>query len=325
MSKPKVLFVLPIHEEAMQLMAEEAEVIMAESTEEDYLAEKVVDVDAIMVRGVVPITAKIINAAKKCKVIGRHGVGCDNIDVAQATAAGIPVIYCPGANTNSVAEHTASLMLAVAKQVRSSDEALRRDGNYDCRLKIQTVELREKTLGLVGLGNIGRTFASICQHGFGMNIIAYDPYVNMETVQAAGLAVKLTDSLEELLQAADFVSLHAPAMPETYKMIGKRELQLMKKTAFLINAARGSLVDENALFAALKEGEIAGAGLDVFDPEPPAADNPLYTLPNVVVTPHTAANGDQALRNMAFMAVKGTLQVLKGERPANVFNPEVWQ
>ena len=322
MTRPKVLFALPILQEAMDKLAEEADIIMAESVDEDYMAEAAAEVDAILVRGVVKITEKVIRSAKNLKVIARHGVGCDSIDVAVATELGIPVVYSPGSNTNSVAEHALALLLAVAKQLRQSDIALR-GGNYDSRLKTRTVELQGKTLGVVGLGNIGRRFILICQNGFGMKVVGYDPYVDKKALAEAGLKVEVVDSLADVLQEADFVSLHAPSLPDTYKIMGREQFARMKESAFFINAARGPLVDEDALYEALQKGEIAGAGIDVFDPEPPAKDNPLFQLPNVVVTPHTAANGDQALRNMAFMAVNNMLQVLRGEEPVNVFNREV--
>ncbi|MGI6574860.1 MAG: hydroxyacid dehydrogenase [bacterium] len=323
MAKPKVLFIQPIHEDGMDRMAQVAEIIMAERVDEDYVAKAAADVDAIIVR-VSPITEKIIKAAKNLKVIGRHGVGYDNIDIAAATAAGVPVVYAPGTNTNAVAEQAIALMFALAKHLVPAHEALKQNGDYGYRLRVRSCELKGKTLGLVGLGNIGRRVAAFCQLGFGMKVVGTDPFLNEEAIKAAGLEIEVTD-LDGVLQAADFVSLHAPAKPDTYKIIGKRELKLMKKTAYLINTARGPLVDEAALLEALQEGEIAGAGLDVFDPEPPQGDNPIFQLPNVVVTPHMAAHSNESLSVMALTVVENVIQVLNGERPKDFVNPEVWE
>lgn len=320
----KVLLTQPIHPDAIARLREEAEVVIAESTEESVVKKAIKDADGAIVR-VSPFTRAIIESGDKLKVIGRHGVGLDNIDVKAATEHNIPVVYAPGSNTNAVAEHAVTLMLALAKKLLQAHTALSRRGDYQCRLTIRTGEIKDKVVGIVGLGQIGRRVAAICQHGFGAKLITYDPYLSQETLQSSGLKVKVVAKLDDLLQEADFVSLHAPATPDNLKLIGTRELALMKKSAFLINTGRGELVDEEALYQALTQGIISGAGLDVFDPEPPEQGNPLFGLPNVVVTPHMAAHSEEGLRMMAMMAAEQVLQVLRGERPPHLANPQIWE
>jgi D-3-phosphoglycerate dehydrogenase len=319
----KVLLVQPIHADAVARLKEEAEVVIAEKTAEDFVKQAVKDCDGIIVR-VTLLTRGIMEAGERLKVIGRHGVGLDNIDVEAATELQIPVVYGPGSNTNAVAEHAVALMLALMKLIIPSHEATTKLNDYKIRLTTRTREVKDKVIGVVGLGQIGRRFATICQNGLGVKIIGYDPYLSQEALQAAGLNVELYENVDDLLKAADIVSLHAPATDDNYQMINARTLALMKKTAYLINTGRGTLVDEAALYQALVNGQIAGAAIDVFDPEPPLADNPLFALPNVVVTPHTAAHSEEGLRMMAMMAAEQVLQVLRNERPPHLANPQIW-
>lgn len=321
----RVLLTQPINPAGIKIITDAGfDVVIADKTDEDYLVQKVKDFDAIIVRSS-PLTGRTIKAAEKCIVIGKHGVGFDNIDVKTATDCKIPVVYAPGSNSNAVAEHTVAIMLALAKHLWEGNVQLRNYGNYNYRLKVIASELKDKTLGLVGLGNIGRRVATICQKGFGMKIIGIDPYISSELLEKEGLEVELVEDLDYLLKNSDIVSLHMPGMKDKKNLIGERELSIMKKTAFLVNTARGILVDENALYEALKSGKIAGAGLDVFDPEPPSPDNPLFKLENVVVTPHYAAHTEEGNRNMAVMVTKNVVTVLKGEKPKNLANPEIWE
>ncbi|MDK2856809.1 MAG: D-3-phosphoglycerate dehydrogenase / 2-oxoglutarate reductase [Bacillota bacterium] len=320
--KPKVVVVQRVHQAGLDLLAQEAEWVLARDPAPEKLVEDVKDADAILVR-TTPITREVLEAAPRLKVVGRHGVGVDNIDVAAATELGIPVVYAPGSNTLAVAEHAVMLMLALAKNVFSADRALRTEHNFASRFTIPSTELAGKTLGLIGFGKIGQAVAKRCGLGFEMRVIAYDPYLNAEAAKA--LDVTPASSVDEVLEQADVVSLHAPATPENYHLIGREQLQKMRPHALLINTARGPLVDEKALYEALKAGRIAGAGLDVFDPEPPEPSNPLFELPNVIVTPHMAAHTDESLRRMATWAAEGILQVLRGEYPTRIFNPEVWE
>lgn len=319
----KVMVVQKVHQAGLDILSEVADIVIAGDPTPEQLAREVGDVDGILVRST-PITRKVLEEAPKLKVVGRHGVGVDNVDVKAATELGIAVVYAPGSNTIAVAEHTVMFMLSIAKNVFEADKALRVEHNFNSRFSIKSLELCEKTLGLVGIGKIGRAVANICIHGLGMHVIAYDPYVT-EAMLDPDLPIKLVQSLDDLLKEADVVSLHAPATPENYRMMGEREFSLMKDGAIFISAARGSLVDEGALYRALKSGKLAGAGLDVFDPEPPLPTNPLFSLSNVIVTPHMAAHTGEALMRMATMSAEGIVQVLKGERPAYLANPEVWE
>ena len=260
-------------------------------------------------------------AGQTLKVIARHGIGVDNVDLAAATERGILVVNTPDAPTESTAEHAVALLLALAKQVAAGDRTLRGTANIP-RSRLQGTEVRGRTLGVVGFGRIGRRVAEICKQGLQMRVIAFDPYLNRG--QTAAMGIEAADSLEALLDQADFVSLHPALTSETKNLIGKAELHRMKSTAFLINVSRGPVVDEIALIDALETGQIAGAAMDVFDPEPASPDNPLFKMPNVVATPHISSFTDLGREAMSRGAVEQTLQVLRGERPPFLVNPEVW-
>jgi D-3-phosphoglycerate dehydrogenase len=260
-------------------------------------------------------------AGQSLKVIARHGIGVDNVDLAAATARGILVVNTPDAPTESTAEHAVALLLALAKQVAAGDRNLRGTANIPHN-RLQGTELRGRVLGVVGFGRIGRRVAEICGQGLQMRVIAFDPY--LADSQAAATKVETVDSLAALLAQADVVSLHPALTPETRQLIGQPELGRMKPTAFLINVSRGPVVDEVALIEALESGQLAGAAMDVFDPEPPAPDNPLFRLPNVVATPHISSFTDLGRQAMSQGAVEQTLQVLRGERPPFLVNPEAW-
>jgi D-3-phosphoglycerate dehydrogenase len=260
-------------------------------------------------------------AGETLKVIARYGIGVDNVDLAAATQRGILVVNTPDAPTESTAEHAVALLLALAKQVAAGDRNLRGTANTP-RSRLQGTEVRGRTLGVVGFGRIGRRVAEICKQGLQMRVIAFSPRINQN--QAATMGIEAVDSLETLLDQADFVSLHPALTPETTHLIGKAELRRMKSTAFLINVSRGPVVDEVALIEALKIGQIAGAAMDVFDPEPPSSDSPLFKMPNVVATPHVSSFTDLGREAMSQGAVEQTLQVLRGERPPFLVNPEAW-
>ncbi|MBN1218273.1 MAG: hydroxyacid dehydrogenase [Anaerolineae bacterium] len=260
-------------------------------------------------------------AGQTLKVIARHGIGVDNVDLAAATERGILVVNTPDAPTESTAEHAVALLLALAKQVAAGDRNLRGTANIPHH-RLQGTEVRGRTLGVVGFGRIGRRVAEICRQGLQMRIVVFDPYLNQSQAEAMGVAV--ADSLEVLLDQADFVTLHPAFTPETRHLIGTLELRCMKPTAFLINVSRGPVVDEVALFRALETRQIAGAAMDVFDPEPPSPDNPLFRMPNVVATPHISSFTDLGREAMSQGAVEQLLQVLRGERPPSLVNPEAW-
>ncbi|NOZ28210.1 MAG: hydroxyacid dehydrogenase [Chloroflexi bacterium] len=259
-------------------------------------------------------------AGPTLRVIARAGIGVDNVDIPAATERGILVVNTPDAPTESTAEHAVALLLAVAKRVTAGDRGLR--GADIPRSQLFGTEARGRVLGVVGFGRIGRRVAEICALGLKMRVIAYDPYVDRERADALG--VEMVDSLEALLERADFVTLHVALTPETRHLIGERELRRMKPGAYLINVSRGPVVDEAALIRALEEGHLAGAALDVFDPEPPSPENPLLHMDNVVVTPHTGSFTDLGVKAMSEGAVEQVLQVLRGERPSFLLNPEAW-
>jgi D-3-phosphoglycerate dehydrogenase len=252
------------------------------------LARELPRADVLLVRSATRVTAELIALAGKLKLIGRAGMGVDNIDVAAATQRGIVVLNTPGANTVSAAEHTFALLLALARRVPWAAESMRA-GAWN-RSAFGGTELAGKLLGIVGLGRIGLHVAGIAR-GFGMRLVAHDPFVPAS--RGADLGVALLP-LEEVLATADVVTLHLPFAPDTRHLIDARCLALMKPTAFLINAARGGLVDEAALLDALERGALAGAALDVFDREPLPADSPLRAAPRLVLTPHLAASTAEA-------------------------------
>jgi D-3-phosphoglycerate dehydrogenase len=211
-------------------------------------------------------------------------------------------------------------LLALAKQVVAGDRDLR--GTRIPRSQLQGTEVRGRILGVVGFGRIGRRVAEICKHGLQMRVIVFGPYINQD--QATAMSIEVADNLEALLDQADFVSLHPALTPETRHLIGKAELQRMKSTAYLINVSRGPVIDEVALIEALETGQLAGAAMDVFDPEPPSLESPLFKMPNVVATPHISSFTDLGREAMSQGAVEQTLQVLRGERPPFLVNPEAW-
>lgn len=258
------------------------------------------------------------------RVLARHGVGLDNVDLAAATRHGVCILYTPQAMVTAVAEHAIGLMLALAKSFKRADAALR-DDKYHTRDLLGAVDLHGKTLAVIGCGRIGSRVSRMCSAGLGMRVITYDPYISDEQAAAADATRKPT--LAEVLRAADVVTLHPPLTAETRHMIGAAQLAMMKPSAYLINTARGPIVDEAALLSALRAGQIAGAGLDVFEKEPTTPDNPLFTMPNVVCTPHAAGSSAECMQRIAATVARGILDVLYGHHPSDdcFANPEVWE
>ena len=268
------------------------------------------------IAGLDEIDASVIAAADRLKVIARYGVGFDRVDVAAATQRGIVVTNTPGANSAAVAELTIGLMLALARRICQANQAVR-SGQWP---RISGVGLAGKTVGLVGFGSIGREVA--CRlSAFGCRVLVADPYVSAEVVSGCGAGPM---SLDELLPVSDFVCLHAAATRVTTGMVNDSFLRKMKPGAFLVNTARGELIDEAALAHAIESGQLRGAALDCFCKEPPGTDHPLLGLPQVIVTPHTGAHTDEAVNAMGRMALDACLAVLRGERPAHVVNPDVY-
>lgn len=276
---------------------------------EDEFAGALRDVDALIV-GNRQVTADLISGAEHLKVICMHGVGVDHIDLKTAKDKDIVVCNCPGANADSVADLTFCLMLAVSRDLLNANVALKK-GQWGSHPGTQ---IWQKTLGLIGLGQIGQAVARRAK-GFQMQVLVYDPFVPQTT--ASDFGVK-SASLTDILLKSDYISLHAPVTEETRKLINAETLSKMKPTAYLINTARGELVDEDALYQALKNNQIAGAGIDVYKEEPPS-NHDLINLPNVVATPHIGAHSTEAVTNASIMAARNVISALQG-RPMNQVN-----
>lgn len=258
-------------------------------------------------------TKEVFDAAPHLKVIGRHGVGYDNIDITEATTRGIQVCYTPLANANSVAEHTIMLILACAKNLVIADKELRQ-GNYEIRNQMPGIDVYGKTLGIIGFGRIGKSVAEKAAFGLGMKILAYGHGLESKKVPDY---VTIMEEVDELIHQSDFISLHFPFSKETQGFMDSKKLSLMKPEAVLINTARGGIVDEDALYQALIEHKIAGAGLDVFNEEPfKETLSSLFQLNNVVVTPHSAALTKEAMARMSLDAAIGIDEVLTGRKPS---------
>ena len=261
------------------------------------------------------------SAGERLKMVATPGIGVDKIDVDAASERGIVVIHNPDAPTQSTAEHTVALLMSMAARVMTGDRFLRGDetiGGEDMR----GTELRGRNLGVVGYGRIGRLVAEICALGLRMNVTVHDPFVDGQ--QDTPERVTLTDDLDGLLSGSRFVTLHAPLLPATRHLISERELRLIPRGGYLVNASRGPVVEEQALIRVLEEGHLAGAALDVTDPEPPRPDNPLLGMKNVIVTPHIASGTDRGIHAMMHGVADQIAQVVSGERPRSMVNPKVW-
>ncbi|ORC37961.1 phosphoglycerate dehydrogenase [Marispirochaeta aestuarii] len=315
-----VLISHPLYKPGMDAINGKADLIIPNNGDSDIIIEDLKKADGFILR-IGKIDRKAIDACEKLKVITRPGVGVDNVDVQAATERGIPVVICPAANARAVAEHTLALIFGISKNIVESDVETRK-GNFGIRNKYAAVELLGKTVSVIGLGNIGRTVAQLCA-GVGMKVCAYDPFLDRKDVEALGYTY--AGDLQQAVEAGDYVSLHMPSMPETRNMINSQILAAMKKSAFLINCARGDIVDETALFEALKNESIAGAAVDVLADEPMKAEHPLMKLSNLIVSPHMAAQTRETTSAVVTMAVQGTLAVIEGEKWPHVCNPEVYE
>ncbi|HEV8595395.1 MAG TPA: hydroxyacid dehydrogenase [Thermoplasmata archaeon] len=273
--------------------------------------------DALIVRSRTKVTADVIAKAAKLKVIARAGVGVDNIDVAAATKRKIPVVNAPAASTISVAELALAHMLSLARRIPQAHASLK-TGKWE-KKAFEGIELYGKTLGLVGSGRIGAEVAKRA-NAFGMRVIAYDPYITPKVASERGF--ELTD-LESLLLQADFISIHAALTDETRHMIGAKELALMRKSAYVVNCARGEIIDEAALAASLEAGEIAGAALDVFEKEPPTG-SPILAVENTSLTPHLGASTKEAQVRVGETVAEDVIRVLAGQKPEFVVNLQIY-
>ncbi|MCX8162291.1 MAG: hydroxyacid dehydrogenase [Candidatus Bathyarchaeota archaeon] len=290
---PKIIVGDPVDEEFFKIMKGRAEVIKAYDVSDEEFASLLKDADVVIVRSRRRITRALIDCADCLKVIARAGVGLDNIDVDYARSKGIMVVPVAEASVEAVAELTIGFMIALSRKIPQLDSKMK-NGVW-CKSEGVGLELKGKTLGIIGLGRIGSRVAELAK-AFGMKIVAYDPYVDREV--ASKMGVELMDNLSDLLRVSDYVSIHTPLTDETYRMIGEEELKIMKPTAFLVNTARGAVVDERALAKALKNGWIAGAALDVFEDEP-LKNSDLIKLDNVILTPHIGGNTLEAQKSIA--------------------------
>lgn len=286
------------------------EIKMGSGLTVDAIAADVVDCDAILAR-TASFPAKVFEAGKRLKVIARHGVGYDNIDVARATELGIWVTFAPESNANTVAEHTIGCILMLARNFIQLDRETRA-GNWGIRDRLLGADLSGKVLGIVGLGKIGRRVAQKASRGLDMQVVAYDPFLKPE--QMAEFATPAA-SLEEAFAVSDFITVHIPGGASNKAAIGKKLFGVMKPTAFFINASRGDVVAEADLIEALRRGAIAGAAIDVYEKEPPPQDHPLMGMSNVLLTPHNASQTRECMIRMALHAAQGIDEVLTGKRP----------
>jgi len=311
--KNKILLIKPtIMKEGVEILEKEADLIYAPDGSEKTLIKYIIDVDALIVR-VEHITASIIEASKQLKVIAQHGVGVDNIDVQKAKEKGIIVINAPNANYVSVAEHIVMFVLSLSKNVLRADKAVR-NGYWNFRNEHIPNEIENQTFFSIGFGKIGKRVAQILHNAFRMKIIAYDPYVTSNEMRKFN-AMKV-DDIYTGLKESDFVSLHLPYNKNTHHLISKKEFKSFKNGSFLINCSRGSIVDTNALYDALINNKLAGAGLDVFENEPPISkSNKLLELENVILTPHYAGDTIQSKKRCSITISEEVLRILRGETP----------
>jgi D-3-phosphoglycerate dehydrogenase / 2-oxoglutarate reductase len=266
------------------------------------------------------VDADLLRRAPNLLLVSSNGAGFDPVDVEACTAAGVVVVNQSGGNANSVAEHAVGMLLTLSKRIIEADRALRRDANVE-RNALMGTEAQGKTIGIVGLGNVGRRIAELCRGLLRMNVLAYDPYLSATEMAARG-GEKV--ELDDLLRRSDYVSISCPLTKDNRGMIGARQYALMQKHAYFITTARGFIHDEAALADALRNKQIAGAGLDVWAKEPPPPDHPLLQFDNVLASPHTAGVTKEARENMGRIAAEQVLDALDGKRPPRIINPEVW-
>ena len=311
--RPRIVISDAIHPQARERLAAAAEIIDVDGTNVPALLAAVRDADALVVRSETEVTDQVLRAAHNLRVVSRAGVGVDNIDLEAATRAGVLVLNAPGANAISAAEHTIALLLGVSREIAKSD-ASTRAGRWE-RKRMKPIDLAGRTVGIVGLGRVGSRVAKRLR-AFDMRVIAYDPYITPQRFTEQGAAPV---DLETLLRSADVVTFHVPENAETFHMLNRETIQLLKPTAIVINAARGGVVDQEALADALAEGRIAGAGVDVF-PAEPCTESPLFAQPNAVLTPHIGGSSAEALAAVGEVISTTTLAALRGEAVPNAVN-----
>ena len=324
MTRERCLVIQPIHEAGLAVLrAAGVEPVTAPSPDMPSVARAIVACDAVITRNA-GLDRQAMDAAPRLRVIGNHGVGLDPVDLDHARRLGIPVVNTPHANALAVAEHAAALALGLAKRLADGDRATR-DGDFAFKHRARLVELRDRTLGIVGFGAIGRRTAEILVRGFGMALVVHAPRMDAAGLTVLnGLGGRRAESLDALLADSDVVSLHVPLRDDTRGMIGARELARMRPGALLVNTARGALIDEAALVEAVRSGHLGGAGLDVYASESMPPDHPLLGLERAILTPHVAGSAEGALRRTACEVAEQVVQVLRGERPEHLVDEGVW-
>ena len=316
-----VLVIEPFIQEGMALFEARSDVnvTVLPSPDPDAIREAIVDAHGVTVR-LAKLPEDILALAPNLEVVSRHGVGCDAIAVDYLTGRGVPVAIASGANSNSVAEHTLMMLLSLVRGAAAYDRTTR-EAVWRDRALPQTIELADRTILIIGFGRIGRLVAALCR-AFGMRVLLRD--IALDTERAERLGCEPVDDYRAALEEADFVTLHVPLADDTRNMIGADEIARMRDGAYLINCARGSIVDETALVEGLKSGKLAGAGLDVFEQEPVQPGHPIFDLPNVILSPHSSAMTEEGMRRMGVMTAANVLDHFDGKlRPDCVFNPEV--
>lgn len=318
-----------IHPEAVALLAKHAEVVKPKDPSRKAFLEALREVDGIIARKIA-VRAEEMDHAPRLKVISRHGVGLDTVDIDEATRRGILVTYTPGANRESVAELALAFMLCLARRIPRAQAAIRSipkdPGEFYAhvrRFDLTGNDLEGKSLGIIGTGRIGSTVAKKCTAAFDMKVKGYDPYVSASAMRAFG--VRKVKRLEDMLPEIDFLTIHCPLNSETKGMVAKRELALMKKGGYVVHTARGGIIDEKALYEALSSGHLAGAGIDVWETEPPDPEDPLLNHPNVIGTPHIAGTTEEALYRCGMGVVEEVLTAAQGKMPRWPVNPEAWK
>ncbi len=311
---PKVLVSDKLAQEGIDILKQVAEVDVKTGLSEDELCDIIGDYDALVIRSGTTVNGQILEHAKKLKIIGRAGVGVDNVDVPVATQKGIIVVNSPGGNTLAAAELTVGLLLALSRNIPQAYCSMM-NGEWN-RSKFVGNEVYNKTLGILGLGKIGQEVAKRLQ-AFGMKVIAYDPFISRDAANAIGVEIV---ELDECFKRADYISLHLPKNKETLGMISTKQFEMMKDGVRIINVARGGIIDDNALIDALKSGKCAGAALDVFVQEPPDFSSELFKLPNVITTPHLGASTEEAQTNVAIDVAEQIVDVFQGKSARSAVN-----
>ncbi len=318
---PKILIIQSFHDDGMALLdaRDDIDYEVVDGSSADEIRAKIVDADGVTVRTAL-LPAEMLEGAERLKVVSRHGVGYDNVDLDVLNRRGIPMALTADANASSVAEHVLFMMLHLAKLGVRYDRATR-SGEWAVRNSLQTSDIGRRQILILGFGRIGREVARLCK-AFRMKVLVFDPFVAGDQIEATGC--RPVEDFRAVLGETDMLTVHMPLTDDTHHLIGEAELSALPDHAFLINCARGGIVDETALHAALTSGAIAGAGLDVFEQEPPSADHPLFALENVIFSPHSAGLTLECAKRMAVSTARNVLAGIDGKLdPAMVVNRQV--